>query len=312
MRREGSALHGLGVVVMKEMSDHLNSVRMRVLEWLVVLIALAALYGAIQQIREVTAEDPFLFLRLFTTSREPMPSFVAFLTFLVPLIAIGLGFDAINGEHNRRTLSRILAQPIYRDALLFGKFIAGLFTLSISLIALWLLVIGLGLFLLGIPPNAEEMARALIFLLVVIAYGGVWLALALLFSIVFRSAASAALVTLGLWLFLTLIWPALAPAIVVAFSPSSDEETLILLAQYLSRFSPSTLFGEVVLAILNPSTRSLGPIFFSQLQGAVLGAPMPLSESLMIAWPQIVGLIAGTIILFVIGYVVFQRQEVRA
>ena len=145
MRREGSPWHGVGVVILKELSDHLTSVRMRVLEWLVVLIALAALYGAIQQIKDVTAEDPFLFLRLFTTSREPLPSFVSFLSFLVPLIAIGLGFDAVNGEHNRRTLSRILAQPIYRDALLFGKFIAGLFTLSISLIALWLLVIGLGL-----------------------------------------------------------------------------------------------------------------------------------------------------------------------
>src|SRR5882757_2946105 len=95
MRREGSALNGLGVVFIKEVSDHLSSVRMRVLEWLVVLIALAALYGAIQQIRDVTAEDPFLFLRLFTTSREPLPSFVAFLSFLVSLIAIGLRSDSI-------------------------------------------------------------------------------------------------------------------------------------------------------------------------------------------------------------------------
>ena len=91
----------------------------------------------------------------------------------MPLVAIGLGFDAVNGEHNRRTLSRILSQPIYRDALLFGKFVAGLFTLSISLIVLWLLVIGFGLFGLGVPPNAEEMARALVLLVVTIAYGGV-------------------------------------------------------------------------------------------------------------------------------------------
>ncbi len=312
MRREGSALHGLGVVIMKELSDHLTSARMRVLEWLVVLVALAALYGAIQQIRDVTAEDPFLFLRLFTTSRDPLPSFVSFLSFLVPLIAIGLGFDAINGEHSRRTLSRILAQPIYRDALLFGKFIAGLITLSISLIALWLLVIGLGLFLLGVPPSGEEMARAFIFLLVTIVYSGVWLALAMLFSIIFRSAATAALVTLGLWLFLTLIWPALAPAVVAAFAPTNNEETLILASQYLSRLSPSTMFGEVVLAILNPSTRALGPIYLSQLQGAVMGAPLPLGESLILAWPQIVGLVAASILLFVAGYIVFQRQEVRA
>src|SRR5207302_9587393 len=144
-----------------------------VLEWLVVLFALAALYGAIQQIRDTTAEDPFLFLKLFTTAREPLPfTFVSFLSILVPLIAIGMGFDAVNGEHNRRTLSRILSQPIYRDALLFGKFAAGLFTLAISLIVLWLMVIGLGLLGLGVTPNAEEMARALVLLVVTIAYAG--------------------------------------------------------------------------------------------------------------------------------------------
>jgi ABC-2 type transport system permease protein len=64
--------------------------------------------------------------------------------------------------------------------------------------------------------------------------------------------------------------------------------------------------------VLSPTTRSLGPVFIEQLQGAVMGAPLPLGESLLIAWPQTVGLIASTIILFVAGYVVFQRQEVRA
>ena len=310
MRREGSALQGLGVVVLKELTDHLTSARMRVLEWLVVLTALAAVYAAITQIRDVTAQDPFLFLRLFTTARDPLPSFVSFLGFLAPLMAIGLGFDAINGEHNRRTLSRILSQPIYRDALLFGKFLAGLAVLAISLVALWLLVIGLGLIMLGVPPGGEEMARALVFLLVTIAYAGVWLALAMLFSVIFRSAATAALVTLGLWLFLTVIWPALAPAIAQVFASPDNQMAQITAAQDLARLSPSTLFGETVLAILHPTTRTLGPVYLDQLQGAVMGAPLPLSESVMVAWPQIVGMIAASILLFVAGYVVFQRQEV--
>ena len=320
MRREGSAFQGLGVVMLKELSDHLTSVRMRVLEWLVVLVALAALYGAIQQIKDTTAEDPFLFLRLFTTSREPLPSLVSFLSFLVPLMAIGLGFDSVNGEHNRRTLSRILAQPIYRDALLFGKFLAGLVTLSISLIALWLLVIGLGLLLIGIPPGAEEIARSFVFLLVTIVYAGVWLALALLFSVLFRSAATAALITLGLWLFVTFIWPVLAGAVAQIIVPPDPRYMALglqtpgtaMLEQILARLSPSTLYAEVVVAMLDPTTRALGPIYLSQLQGAVLGAPLPLGESVLIAWPQIVGMIATAIVLFVIGYVIFQRQEVRA
>jgi ABC-2 type transport system permease protein len=320
MQREGSAFSGLGVVMLKELSDHLTSIRMRVLEWLVVLIALAALYGAIQQIKDTTAEDPFLFLRLFTTSRDPLPSFVSFLSFLVPLMAIGLGFDAVNGEHSRRTLSRILSQPIYRDALLFGKFLAGLVTLSISLVTLWLLVVGLGLLLIGIPPGAEEIARSFVFLLVTIIYAGVWLALALLFSVVFRSAATAALITLGLWLLVTFIWPVLSGALAQIIVPPDPRYTALglqtpataQLEQVLARFSPSTLYAEIVVALLDPTTRALGPIYLSQLQGAVLGAPLPFGESVLIAWPQMVGMIATAIVLFVIGYVIFQRQEVRA
>src|ERR1700757_5375156 len=140
MRREGSAFQGLGTVFVKELSDNISSVRMLVLELLVVLTALAALYGAIDNLRQNTAEDPFLLLRLFTLSSAPLPSFVAILGFLIPLMAIGLGFDSVNSEFNRRTLSRLQAQPIYRDALLMGKFLAGLAPLGVSLAALWLMV----------------------------------------------------------------------------------------------------------------------------------------------------------------------------
>jgi ABC-2 type transport system permease protein len=312
MRREGSPFQGLGVVFLKELSDHLTSARMRVLEFLVVIVAVLAINGAIEQIREVTAEDPFLFLRLFTTAKEPWPPFSFFLMFLVPLIAIGLGFDSVNGEYNRRTLSRILAQPIYRDALLFGKFLGALTAVTISMVVLWLLIIGFGLYALGIPPNGEEILRMFAFLVATIFYAGIWLGLAMLFSILFRSAATAAMVTLGLWLVLTLMWSLVAQTIATALIPPDTEGTQIVVAQTLARLSPVVLFQEVIQVILNPSTRALGPVTLQQIHGMVPGAPLPLVESLLIAWPQLVGLIAGTIMLFVIGYVVFQRQEVRA
>ena len=47
-------------------------------------------------------------------------------------------------------------------------------------------------------------------------------------------------------------------------------------------------------------------------RGAIPDAPIPLLQSVLIVWPQIVGLVAGAILLFVAAYVVFQRQEVRA
>jgi ABC-2 type transport system permease protein len=318
-RRSGSVWTGCGTVFLKEFADHLRSGRMRVLEWLVLLTGIGAIYTAIQDLKTTTSQDPFLFLRLFTDSHDPLPSFMAVLGFLIPLVAIGLGFDAINGEFNRRTMSRILAQPVYRDALLLGKFFAGLATIAVALMTLWLLIIGFGLLTLGIPPTSEEVMRGLAFLVVAIAYGGLWLSVAILCSVVFRAAATSALVALGLWLLMSVLWPLLSRFLTSAIFPTTPLSQLvgpsyqeIILQQTLARLSPNTLFAESMLGLLHPSTRALGPVFMDQLQGAVMGNPLPLAQSLLLVWPQVTSLIAGVIVLFVAAYIVFQRQEVRA
>ena len=318
--RRGSPWTGLGVVFLKELADHLGSARMRVLEILVLLTGLAAVYVSIQEIRTVTAEDPFLFLRLFTHAKEPLPSFVALLGFLIPILSIGLVFDAINTEFTRRTMSRVLAQPIYRDALLFGKFLAGLATIAISLTVLWLLIVGLGLLTLGVPPSGEEMVRMFVFFLVALGYAAVWLAAALFFSVIFRSPATSALCALGLWLLFSVLWPIIAP-FVAQIMTTPDPMSIIFgipdiqqikTAQFISRFSPGTLFGETTIALMHPSTRALGLVFRSEMQGAVLGAPLPVWQSILLVWPQITGLIGAAILLFAGTYVIFQRQEIRA
>jgi ABC-2 type transport system permease protein len=316
MRREGSPWAGVGTVLAKETADHLTSVRLWILEGLILLAAGGAVYAAGARIRDTVSEDPFLFLSLFTLARDPLPSFVVFLGFLVPLVSIALGFDAVNGEHSRRTLSRVLAQPIYRDALLIGKFLAGLLTLAITFLTLWLLVIGLGLVALGVPPGGEEVARGFVFLVVTVAYGGVWLALAMLFSVLFRQQATAALAALAVWLLFAVFWSMLAPLAAEALAPPVPgvlgELHRAQLQLAISRLSPNVLFAEATLAILNPATRALGPVFFSQLEGALIGSPLPLGQSLLLIWPQLTGLVAAVILLFTLAYVAFQRQEIRA
>ncbi len=316
-QREGSPWTGVWAVVGKDMADHLTSARMRILELLILLTAGATVYMALQNIRQNTADDQFVFLKLFTTSQPPLPAFVGFLSFLVPLIAIALAFDAVNGEFNQRTLSRVLSQPIYRDALLLGKFLAGLFTLALVLGAIWLLIIGLGILGLGIPPDGEEVARIFLLLAATIFYGGIWLAVALLFSIVFRQPATAALAALALWLFTLIFWGMIVDLTVQAIRPVQvglPEELIAQteLALALSRLSPNTLFVEATVGLLNPATRSFGLVLPTQMDGMILGAPLPLSESVMLIWPHLTGMIAATILLFAAGYVLFQRQEIRA
>ena len=316
-RREGSPFKGLGAVALKEAADHMTSARMHMIMALVLLTAIGAVYGAVSHIRETTSEDPYLFLKLFTVARDPLPSFASFLGFLLPLVAIALAFDAINGEYSRRTLSRILAQPIYRDALLAGKFVGGLIVLSICLLTLWLLMTGLGILMLGLPPSGEEVLRSIAFLLASLAYAGVWLAVALLFSTLFRSPATSALAALTLWLLFAVFWSMLTPLIANAISPVDAFDPMTQIhnlywSQGISRISPNTLYGEMTAALLSPETRSVGVVFMSQLRGAIMGAPLPFGQSALLVWPQLAGLVAGMLVVFTGAYVSFQRQEIRA
>ncbi len=317
MRREGSPLRGVGTVALKEAADHMTSARMHLIMLLVLLTAIGAVYGAIGQIKDTTAEDAYLFLKLFTVAREPLPSFAAFLGFLLPLVAIALGFDAINGEYNRRTMSRLLAQPIYRDAVLFGKFLGGLLVIAIALLTLWLLMTGLGILFLGLPPSGADIVRGVFWLAATLAYAGVWLALAIAFSTVIRSPATSALAALSVWLVLTVFWGMIAPLLAGVVAPIDPFDPMSVLTQFewqqaIARFSPQTLYGEVTGLLLDPAARSVGPLFYDQLEGAVIGTPLPTLQSLLIVWPQISGLVAAMLILFTLAYVVFQRQEVRA
>ena len=318
--REGSPWRGLGAVITKEMADNLTSARMRILEILIILTAVGTGYSALKQLTSSAStaqgQDQFLFLKLFTSAQDPLPAFAGFLGFLVPLIAISLAFDSVNGEFSRRTISRVLSQPIYRDALLLGKFLGEFFTLALVLSAIWLLVFGIGLLGLGIPPTGPEVARSILFLVATIVYGGFWMALALLFSTLFNQSATAALASIAVWLFFTVFWGILASLLAQGLKPIQygflDEALAQAKLQLaLSRISPNTLFAETAIGLLSPAVRSLGLFLPFELQGAVLGAPLPVGQSLLLIWPNLTGMIAATILLFALSYISFQRREIR-
>jgi len=117
--------------------------------------------------------------------------------FLIPVIGIALGFDAINSEKNNGTLSRLLSQPIYRDTVFNGKFFAGITTIAIMLTSIILLISGLGLSTIGVPPSSEEAFRLFLFIVLGILYGAFWLGLAMLFSVFLQRVATSALAAIA-------------------------------------------------------------------------------------------------------------------
>ncbi len=312
---------GWRLVAAKELADHLLSVRFTILLVLLGLAVIGTVYAAASGIRDVAPEAtgvPALFLRLFTIAPEQrVPPFFALVGFLAPLLGIAFGFDAVNSERAEGTLPRLLSQPIHRDDVINGKFTAGLAVISLILAAITVLVAGIGLVRLGIVPSAGEVARLLAWLVVAIIYVGFWLAFSTLLSVLVRRAATAALVAITAWLVLTLFFGLLVGLLADTLAPVPAQATapeLLRNAQLelsLARLSPNTLYEEATVVLLDPEVRTVGILLPQQIDRAVRSS-LSFDQSLLLIWPQMVGLIALTIISFAVAYIVFMRQEVRA
>ena len=289
-------------VFRKELTDHLVSLRFLILFTLVLAAAIAATYIATQTIRGAVTEDTeFIFLTIFTTRGTELLTFLFFLSLFIPVISIALGFDAINSERNSGNLSRLLSQPIFRDAVINGKFLAGLAVLAIIIVSVIAIVAGLGLRIVGVPPGSEEVLRLIVFALISIIYGAFWMALAILFSILFKSATTSMLASIGLWIFLFFLMPVIANAI-------TGNATVQMM---VARVSPCTLYGGATSVLLVPELDEYTASILYQFVGR-LPTPLPFNQSLLLVWPQVVGIIALAAICFAVSYIRFMREEIRA
>ncbi len=313
---------GWRVIAAKEFADHILSIRFTVLLLLLGVIGAYMVYavsGSIREVAEAASGSSRLFLFLFAGAAEPTQgvavTFVFFVTLLGPLLGIAFGFDAVSAERAEGTLPRLVSQPIHRDDVINGKFTAGLSTIVLIFGAVMLVVAGVALIRLGVTPTDEEVVRLVTWFAVVVVYVGFWLALAMLGSVLFRRAATAALVMISAWIVLVLFWELIGPLIGNVVAPirptASIEEQLAAVAtqENILRLSPAQMFTEVSRALLDPTVASLG---FTIPDDRAIPTLLPYQQSLLVAWPQIVALIALTVMCFAAAYVVFMRQEVRA
>lgn len=306
--------HGWRTVARKEFADHLLSARFIVLIGVLGVAAAAAVFtasGAIRSVASAAGDVPALFLKLFTVTEPPVPfAFVTFVGFLAPMLGVMFGFDAVNGERNQGTLARLLSQPLHRDEVIRGKFVGGLAVIALMLTALTAFVSGIGIFRLGLVPSAAEIGRLVIWVAFAAIYVGFWLALAAMCSVAVRRSSTSALICVGIWLVLTLFGTFIFQAVGQAVG-GSDQVAAIKAEIAASRVSPLTLFSEGSTMLLDPSQRTTGLVTIDQVD-RVMTSTLTLRQSLVVVWPQMVGLLAMTGALFAAAFVLFMRQDVRA
>jgi ABC-2 type transport system permease protein len=317
---------GIGPIFKKELADHFSSYRFVILFTLIAMVSLITTYmvgiGLRQELSGI-AKPKFVFLMLFT-STGPLFSLVQFVAFFGPLIGLIVGFDSINRERSSGTLSRLASQPIYRDAIINGKFLSGVATIAIIVISIILVVSGMGLALIGVVPGIEEVWRILIYLVISIFYISLWLGISILFSIIFRGIATSALATLAMWIFfsffVTMGASVVANSIVPLDQYNSEDPEMIMkhvrVQRIISLMSPMQLYNDSTAIIIDPTRKTTKSLIMmgtiERLSSARFERPLALVQSIYIVVPHMITLVAITFICFGVSYFVFMRQEIRS
>ena len=148
----------------------------------------------------------------FASIEVTIASLVSLVIYLIPLIALILGFDAIVGERERGSLDLLLSMPITRLELLLGKYLGLAAALALSTVAGFGLV---GMVLLtGFDFNALFHYAGFVLSSVLLGMSFLSMAVAVSVFAVDRTRASG--LAIALWFFFVLVFDLLLLGALVA------------------------------------------------------------------------------------------------
>jgi ABC-2 type transport system permease protein len=336
-------------VCKKELADQLGSKRYLMLFALIVSLAVLSAYQGVEAIK--SSDSTASFITIFSGSMGGF-SFINLMVYFGPIIGLALGFDAINKERSTGTLSVLLSQPIFRDSILNGKFLAGVTALALLGGSTIGIMIGIAIPLLGFGPAAADITRIVAFALFTILYLAFWLALSLLFSTVIKRTTSSVLASIATWLAFAFIIAIVASLVANAASPVTSPtgfqridipanqtatgqffgnatqftlpsqidtsayqqqmETRTNIENTIQSISPTYLYSQAAATILGTSSGSSNLLGFV---GGSSGSPfrsLGTTASIYSCWPQVTAIAVGMVACFVAAYMLFLRREIRA
>ena len=135
------------------------------------------------------------------------PDFLFAVKVVLSLLTILFTFSAIAGEREHGTLQLMLSNSVSRGQMLLGKFLGG----YLSIVIPFLVAVLMALFLLARDPlivfGGEHWLRILLLLITSLGYIALFFFIGLFISTLTQRAATAALMSLAIWVILTLVVP---------------------------------------------------------------------------------------------------------
>ncbi|MEM2179190.1 MAG: ABC transporter permease subunit [Nitrososphaeria archaeon] len=267
-------------------------------------------------------------------------SLISIMSSFAPIIGLALGFDAISGEREKGTLKIVLAQPVYRDVFFNGKFLAAVFAVSLALFISSVINVAGTILILKVTPTLEEVLRIMIFMLFSILFATTYYSIAAFLSVVCKRSSQSMILSIVLWALFTFVITIIAALIAFTIIPMripagvtitsgsgvgtitqvpNATGTLTFTPPEIQQYESEMMARVQIMSMISSITPNY---HFGRIAEYILGAyavgevggtatSVTLISSLAYALPNILVLVAATILLFIISYMIFLRQEIR-
>ncbi len=200
----------------------------------------------------------------FTSVPATIASLASLATFLMPLIALLLAYDAIVGEDESGTLLLLLTYPLGRGHILLGKFVGHGLILALATL------IGFGCAMLAIAVLVKDVELSLLlwafgrFMLSSTLLGWGFLGLAYGLSSVSAEKSTAAGLALGVWFFFVLVFDLALLALLVLSEGQFNPKVL----PWLLLLNPADIYRLINLSGFEPGATAAGVL--------TLGSDLPI------------------------------------
>ncbi len=139
-----------------------------------------------------------------------LSNLIEYVSIVGAILAVILGTNTLSEERESGGLKLILSRPVYRDQLLWGKWLGNTAVLATLLGLVFLFNSVLLVVVGGIVPTAAELLRLFVFTLMALAYMLIFLSLAIFLSLRLNSSANVFLVSLVVWMVFSFVLPQMA------------------------------------------------------------------------------------------------------
>lgn len=177
-------------------------------------------------------------------------SLVSLGIFIIPLVALLLGYDAVVGEAEKGTLGLLLALPVTRTEVLLGKFLGLTAILALSITAGF----GTAGVLIALEAGMKEVSSYLFFIATSLLLGMAFLSIGLLLSTIASEKSRAVFGAVFLWLFFVVIYDLVLLGLMVTTKGTLGTKAF----SFLLTLNPTDAFRILNLLGLEEMRKALG------------------------------------------------------